>query len=444
MYDFTPTSKRNLWIVMGIGAILLILGLVFFKPHQACDTHATDAHAAVAPHADAAHAAAKGEAAHDEVAAAGHHGEDYTASLNQRVWANLLVNSFFFGCIALAAVFFYSLQYAAQAAWSVVFMRIFNAVASFLPIGMALIVIILIAGRAHLHHIYHWMDHDVYDVASPKYDAILAHKGAYFNDFFFFGRILIFVAGWVMYQRWATKNALLEDQMTDATNNWKLNLKNSAIFLVFFGFTSSVFVWDVIMSIDAHWYSTLFGWYVFAGMWIGAIITFNMLVIHLKSRDQLEHVNPSHVHDLGKWMFAISFLWTYLWFSQFMLIWYSNIPEEVVYFQQRWEQYRGLFWITMLVNFVFPMILLMARDTKRNKSYLLFVGVLILIFHWCDTYLLVMPGTVSGNWNIGLLEIGMFLLFLGFFTYWILRSLSKAPLLAKNHPFLEESLHHHI
>lgn len=405
-YNFTAKSKRNLFIMMGLGLLLLVLGVILFKSHGA--EHAIEGH------------------------------EDHTGSLGQRFWANLLVNSFFFGAIALAATFFYSLQFAGQAAWSVVFMRIFSAVSTFLPVGAVLIILILAVGQFGGHHLYHWQDSSAYD-----HDPILQHKAPYFNPIFFWGRILVFMAVWIMYQRWARKKSIEED-MAGGTSIFKQNITKSAIFLVFFGFTSSVFAWDVVMSIDVHWFSTLFGWYIFAGMWIGAIITFNMLLLHLKGRGQMEFVNASHTHDLGKWMFAVSFLWTYLWFAQFMLIWYSDIPEEVVYFQQRWDHYRGLFWVTMFVNFAFPMIMLMSRDAKRNKHYLLFVGVLILIFHWCDTFLLIMPGTVGENWGIGTIEVGMFLLFLGGFVFWILNALSKAPLLAKNHPYLEESLGHNI
>jgi hypothetical protein len=418
MYNFTAKSRRNLIVLMGFGLLLILAGYLW---HTFGGDHA---------------------AAHD--GAAGH--EDHHAGWGQRFWANLLVNGYFFGGIALAAIFFYALHFAAQAAWSQVFLRIFSAVATFLPIGMGIVLLVMICGDFHLHHLYHWMDGDLYDKASPKYDEIIAHKEPYFNRFFFYGRILLFMAGWVIYQRWSRKNSMQGDMLrgNDMIGNWKKNIRNAAIFLVFFGFTSSVYSWDAIMSIDTHWFSTLFGWYNFAGWWIGAIIVFNLMVVHLKSRDQLEFVNPSHVHDLGKWMFAVSFLWTYLWFSQFMLIWYSNIGEEVVYFAQRWEQYRGLFWITMVVNFAFPMLVLMSRDAKRNKSFLLFTGLLIFFFHWTDTFLLVMPGTVGEHWNIGGLEIGMFLFFLGFFVFWIFRSLSQAPLLQKGHPFLEESLHHHI
>jgi hypothetical protein len=411
-YNFSPKAQKNLWIICGIGLVMLILGIILW--------HAPEAHG-------------------------GEHGgehHDHTGSLGQRVWANLLVNGYFFGGIALAATFFYAMQYAAQASWSTVFMRMFSAVTEFLPIGMALIFIILVVGQFGVHHLYHWQGGDEAYAGDP----IMTHKRPYFGAIFFFGRTILFLGGWIWYQRWARKNSLGEDLINDwntRADNWKKNLKNAAIFLVFFGFTSSVFSWDVIMSIDTHWYSTLFGWYNFAGWWIGALVAFNLIAVHLKSRGQFEFVNPSHMHDLGKWMFAVSFLWTYLWFAQFMLIWYSNIPEEVVYFAQRWEQYRGLFWITMLVNFAFPMLVLMSRDAKRNKSFVFFVGLLILFFHWTDTFLLVMPGTVGANWGIGFIEIGMFVAFLSFFTFWVLRALSKAPILAKNHAMLPEGIHHH-
>jgi hypothetical protein len=410
-YNFSQKAQRNLWLLCGVGIVLLIIGAI---AHHAPETVGAEV--------------------------------DYHATLGQRLWSNLLVNSYFFGGIALGSTFFYALQYAAQASWSTVFMRLFSAISTFLPIALGLIFIIFLAGRMGLHHVYHWQDKNLYDPTSPEFDAQINHKKPYFNDLFFWGRTIVFMAGYIIYQRWSRKNALAEDMMrsgADTARNWNLNLKNAAIFLVFFGFSSSVFTWDTIMSIDTHWYSTLFGWYNFAGWWLGAIIVANLLVMHLKSRGQMEYATASHIHDLGKWMFAISFLWTYLWFSQFMLIWYSNIPEEVVYFQQRWEQFRGLFWITMIVNFSFPMLVLMSRDAKRNKSFLLFVALLIVFFHWTDTFLLIIPGAIGGSWRLGGIEIGMFLAFASFFTFWILRSLSKAPLLAKNHALLEEGLHFH-
>jgi hypothetical protein len=213
--------------------------------------------------------------------------------------------------------------------------------------------------------------------------------------------------------------------------------------MVVFAVTSSTSAWDWIMSIDTHWFSTMMGWYIFSGMWVSAMITVTILVVWLKKLGYLEFVTESTVHDIGKWMFAISFLWTYLYFSQFMLIWYADIPEEVVYFQTRWESYKALMWTVLFVNFAFPMIMLMSRDSKRNYFFLMFVGVIIFIGHYLDIIMVVMPGTVGHHWTgLSWMELGNFMFFLGLFIYVVLTNLSKRPLMVKNHPFLEESAHH--
>ena len=123
--------------------------------------------------------------------------------------------------------------------------------------------------------------------------------------------------------------------------------------------------WDWIMSIDPHWFSTLFGWYVFASMIVSGVTTIALITIYLKSKGYLEFVNDSHIHDLGKFMFGFSVFWTYLWFSQFMLIWYSNIPEEVTYFMTRIEDYNLPFFGMVVMNFIFPLLILMNSDYKR-------------------------------------------------------------------------------
>jgi hypothetical protein len=251
--------------------------------------------------------------------------------------------------------------------------------------------------------------------------------------------------GWLWFTMKLRQNSLAADQLEIDPNNsyhWK-NVKLGAWFMVVFAVTSSTSAWDWVMSIDTHWFSTLFGWYIFSGMWISALTMITLLIIWLKKLGYLEYVTESTIHDMGKWMFAISFLWTYLYFSQFMLIWYSDIPEEVIYFQTRWESYKALMWTVLFVNFAFPMIMLMSRDCKRNYFYLMFVGVIILVFHYLDVIMIVMPGTVGHNWTgLSWMEIGTFLFFLGLFLTVVFRTLASAPLLVKNHPFLQESLHH--
>ena len=222
-----------------------------------------------------------------------------------------------------------------------------------------------------------------------------------------------------------------------------VNFVKSVLFIAFFAYTSSSSAWDWLMAIDVHWFSTMFGWYCFSGMWISMMVVAVVIVQYLKKNGYLKEVNSSHVHDIGKWTFAISCLWSYLWFCQFMLIWYSNIPEEVTYYVQRFNDYRGLYLGTFFINFLMPFFILMSRDAKRNGIFLIPVALVIFVGHWLDVLIMVLPGTLFEEGTLGLVEIGMFLMFSGVFIYVVLNSLSKAPLQTKNHPMYDESLHLH-
>jgi hypothetical protein len=156
-------------------------------------------------------------------------------------------------------------------------------------------------------------------------------------------------------------------------------------------------------------------------------------------------LNSNHFHDLGKFMFGFSIFWTYVWFSQFMLIWYANLPEESVYFNQRLGGFDGrytwMFYGNLLVNFAFPFLALMTRDAKRQMIMLKIVCIAILVGHWSDFYLMLMPGTMQGD-NGFLIEIGVALILLGAFLILVTRRLAAASLVPVNHPFIEESVHH--
>jgi Ni/Fe-hydrogenase subunit HybB-like protein len=197
------------------------------------------------------------------------------------------------------------------------------------------------------------------------------------------------------------------------------------------------------MSFDHHWFSTLFGWYVFASMIVSGITVIALVTIYLKSRGFLEYVNDSHLHDLAKFMFGFSIFWTYLWFSQFMLIWYSNIPEEVTYFITRIEDYNLPFFGMIALNLIFPLLILMNSDYKRLNWIIVIAGIVILFGHYIDVFNMVMPATVGPHWSLGMAEIGAMLLFLGLFIFVVFTTLTKAPLLAKRNPFIEESKQFH-
>ncbi len=365
---------------------------------------------------------------------------------HQRTWSALLVNGFFFFGIGLGALFFYSLQNATETAWSVLVKRVYEAVMGWIPVGAIVMVVVLAAGSMGLHHVYHWMDASLY-VEGPNYDPIMAGKKAFLNQPFFWVRTLAYIGTFVFAARWFRKKSLEMDGLTGESlvRTHLLTYRRGALFLVFFAVFSSTLAWDWLMSIDAHWFSTLFGWYVFSGMWVSAMITGVVMVLYLKRKGYLPQVNNSHIHDMGKWVFAVSFLWTYLYFSQFMLIWYSNIPEEVTYFQQRINEHPGLMWTTFFINFAVPIVLLMSRDAKRNPRFLIGVGTVIFIGHWMDINMIVMPGAVGHHFHgLGLLDAGLFVLFLGAFIRVVLGTLAKAPLTPVNHPYLEESVHHSI
>jgi Ni/Fe-hydrogenase subunit HybB-like protein len=201
--------------------------------------------------------------------------------------------------------------------------------------------------------------------------------------------------------------------------------------------------WDWIMSIDPHWFSTLFGWYVFASMFVSGISTIALVTIYLKSKGYLKEVNDSHIHDLGKFMFGVSVFWTYLWFSQFMLIWYSNIPEEVTYFISRMEDYKIPFFGMVVMNFIFPFLMLMNSDYKRMNAFIVTTGIVIILGHYIDVFNMIMPSAVGDQWFIGVTEIGGFLFFMGLFIYIVFNELTKAPLIAKGDPFYGESERFH-
>lgn len=362
----------------------------------------------------------------------------------QRILANGLINSFFFMAIGLGALFFLALQYATETGWYASVKRVIEAVAGFLPYGAGmLIIVLLVITFNHGAHIYTWMDPSSYTEGDHHYDSIIAGKRPYLNEIFFWIRTLLYLGAYMIFWR-GFKNRSLEEDRVGGTDIHFKNYKKSALFLVVFAVFSSTSSWDWLMSIDVHWFSTLYGWYIFAGMWCSTMIVLVMVTLYLKKLGYLPKVNDSHIHDLAKWTFATSFLWSYLWFSQFMLIWYANIPEETTYFIARIKDFQVLYFATFLINFAFPMLILMSRDAKRHAGILTFVGLIILAGHWVDIYLVVSVGSIGPKASIGFLEVGMAVLVLGFFVWVVLRNLTKAPLSPVNHPYLDESIHHEI
>lgn len=373
----------------------------------------------------------------EEAAAHKDHLEHVLHQLQNKPWAALYVACIFFMLISLGALTFYAIQQVAQAGWSPVLFRVMQGITAYLPVGSVIFFIILILSGLHFNHLFPWLDPEV-----VAHDKIIQNKAGYLNFPFWIIRAFVFLLGWNLYRYFSRKNCLAQDESTD-NSFYKKNFNISAMFLVFFIVTESIMSWDWIMSIDPHWFSTLFGWYVFASFFVSGITTICMVTLYLKSKGYLENVNTSHIHDLAKFMFGISVFWTYLWFSQFMLIWYANIPEEVTYFVTRIEKYNLPFFGAIVMNFVFPILILINTDFKRITWVLVMAGIVILSGHYIDFFNMIMPSSVGDQWFIGVSEISSVLFFLGLFIFVVFTALTKAPLLPKRNPYIEESKHFH-
>jgi len=365
------------------------------------------------------------------------HDEHLLHQLQNRPWAAVYVAAFFFFMISLGVLAFYAIQRAAQAGWSPILFRVMEGITAYLVPGGIIMIILLATSVAHMNHLFVWMDPEV-----VTYDEIIQSKSGYLNGPFFLIRAVIFLGGWILYREYSRKLSLAQDESNDNSNFVK-NFRASAGFLVFYLISESMMSWDWIMSVDPHWFSTLFGWYMFASMFVSGITVIAMVTIYLKSKGYLPDVNNSHIHDLAKFMFGMSIFWTYLWFSQFMLIWYSNIPEEVTYYVTRITDFKLPFFGMVVMNFIFPLLLLMNSDFKRINWFVVMAGVVILAGHYLDIFIAIMPATVGNQWYIGIPEIGAILFFAGLFILWVFRAISKVPLQPKRNPFIEESKHFH-
>lgn len=394
--------------------------------------------------------------------------------LHTRFWSNLLHNSVFFTGISFIALFAMCAFITAYAGWFSVFKRIWEAYSLFLIFGIALMGIVALGVYFGWHNLYHWADPASLDMNSDHYDKIIAGKSKFLNAGWYCMATFGFLGLFYFIALRIRSLSVDEDKsdILDFSHHKKIRIWCAAL-LPFFGFLGPALIWQWVMSVDAHWYSTLFAWYCFASFFVSMIAITILLLIYLKSKGYYPEVNKDHFHDLGKYMFAFSIFWTYCWFSQYMLIWYSNNGEETIYYRERLDSYKILFIANLVINFLLPFFVLMRNDTKRKYGTLGLTAIVLVFSHWLDFFLMIKPGVlhtaheliarganhgggdhghavehaahfVSGYTLPGFLEIGWFLGFLALFLFIVLKGLARVPLVARRDPYVGESLHHHV
>ncbi|NOT50957.1 MAG: quinol:cytochrome C oxidoreductase [Chitinophagaceae bacterium] len=374
------------------------------------------------------------------------HGSKSDAHEQSRFWGSLLHNSVYFLLITNAVMFFICATTLAWGGWQMSFRRVSEAISTCVPvIGAICGAILLLICFNDSHVLYHWTDSKVVEG-----DDILTWKKGFLNKTFFVGWTLFTIVAWSLLG-WKMRkmsreldNNPLPSKEAGKKYIWK-NTVWAAIYIVVFALTvMSSIPWLWLMSIDAHWYSTMYSWYTFASSFVAGMSLLALFIIYLKNNGYLEYTNEEHLHDVGKFMFAFSIFWTYLWFSQFMLIWYSNQPEETTYFKPRAQGvWSGVFWLMFIINFIAPILLLMKRGAKRNYTTVTFMALLIIFGHWLDFFQMVHPNSSPNHVPMLLWDFGIALGFVGLIMFITARALSRSSLLAKNHPFIKESLIHH-
>ncbi len=348
---------------------------------------------------------------------------------SKRAWANLLLNNYYFMSVAIGATFWLAIQYITQSGWSAAYIRVPMAMSNYFIVSMILFAIMFLG----IHDLYHWTHAD-----AVAHDPILQHKAPYLNVTFFAIRYVVFFALWIYLTYRLKKLSLNEDKIGGLSNFFKLEM-TSKIFIFVFAVSFSLFTIDWLMSLDPHWYSTIYvvKKFIMAFFHGAAVITAIVIILH--KLGYFPMLTSKHVGDFSRYIWALSLIWGYIWLSQYLLIWYANIPEETVYYIPReMGQYKALFYVELIMNWAFPFFFLMWNRIAKNQNLVLFTVLILIMGQWVELFMSIMPGTVETH-RISLVEIGTFIGSLGLFALVVGMSLAKMPIIPKNHPYLIES-----
>ncbi len=350
----------------------------------------------------------------------------------QRLGPSLLLAGYLLFGVAVGALYFLAIHYAAGASWATALKRLPEALTSALPAALLLILMAFVTGAATL---YPWLHEAEAATLAP-------FKARWLMPTFFFTRAALYAVMLLLFAGALRRGSLAQDRDLDPAHSAR-GRKLAVAFLVLGSFVVGLASFDWIMSLDPHWYSTLFGVYNFAGHFTSALAVIILMVVWLKRRGALPGVTSHHLHDLGKLLFAMCTFWMYMWFSQSMLIWYGNIAEEAIYFNIRLTgAWRPLFFANVLLNWIIPFLVLLSRRAKRSQLVMVRVALVVLAGRWLDVYLMTYPSLTDGP-VFGLLEAGSMLALPGLLGFLAWRWLSRVATSPAGDPYLEESLHLH-
>ncbi len=312
------------------------------------------------------------------------------------LWIYMFLTSVGLGGLLLTA-----LEYLVGATWSVPFRRVCEFIAAIIPLLIILVVPLLFS----MHDLYHWTHADI--VAK---DEILTAKKSYLNVNFFLIRVAFCLIVWSLFYFFFTKNSKKQDISKDPTLTRK-NIKLSVIFAPLFFVSLTMAAIDWMMSLEPHWYSTMYGVYYFAGTMVCGLAIVTFISILLKENGNLNpRVGNDQFYSLGTLLFGFNIFWGYIAFSQYILIWYADIPEETYWYMMRWQ--NGWQYVSMALlfcHFVIPFLVLMPRSTKVNLKLLKVMSVWMVLAHMLDLYWLIMPSYSNGGPVFGWQELGMLL-----------------------------------
>jgi len=336
--------------------------------------------------------------------------------------------------LALAGLFFTMLHHLANARWSVVIRRVPENLAMFLP----WLFIAFVPVHLGIHDLYHWSHEE-----ALLHDAILQKKAAFLNVEFFTVRAMFYFAVWTIFALRLRRLSLRQDETGDPALTQRLRNTSTGGMLLF-ALTVTFAAFDWLMSLEPHWYSTIFGVYFFGGCFLGGLALITAILLALRWGGVLrEEVTVEHYHDLGKLLFGFTIFWAYIGFAQYFLIWYGNIPEETHWFQMRWvESWKAIGYLLVFGHFALPFVVMLFRWVKRSTTALAVVSVWFLVMHWFDIYYLVYPTLLEQGARIGWLEIAA-TVGLGGVMLWLFgRYFGAHRVMPTGDPFVEASLKH--